>query len=203
MTFELQHFIMWRWVLLCDYCSCFYICRRPLKFDRLSMSAYHRHFSQVSLPFSEFVHHHNCPLSLSNHPGGRCSDLCQHTTSVTVLHIFELHDMSMGHARLVCTHFYFFTPCERFGSYRFPSPPNGSLLELPTMLFLTKVLSVEETLMYFGYTYAPNLTHQGASVITRISSANGYRNPTSSKHPLVHSWTKNAFPKGPKLYNQL
>jgi hypothetical protein len=71
------------------------------------------------------------------------------------------------------------------------------------MLFLTKVLSVEETLMYFGYTYAPNLTHQGASVITRISSANGYRNPTSSKHSLVHSWTKNAFPKGPKLYNQL
>jgi hypothetical protein len=43
---------------------------RPLKFDRLSMPAYHRHFSQVSLPFSEFVHHQNCPLSLSNHPEG-------------------------------------------------------------------------------------------------------------------------------------
>jgi hypothetical protein len=41
------------------------------------------------------------------------------------------------------------------------------------------------------------------SVITRILSANGYKNPASSKHPLVHSWTKNAFPKGPKLYNQL
>jgi hypothetical protein len=59
------------------------------------------------------------------------------------------------------------TPWERLGSYRFPSPSNGSLLTLPTMLFLTQVLSVEETLMYFGYTYAPNLTHQGASVITR------------------------------------
>jgi hypothetical protein len=41
------------------------------------------------------------------------------------------------------------------------------------------------------------------SIITGISSRNGYRNPTSSKHPLVHSRTKNAFPKGPKLYNQL
>jgi hypothetical protein len=86
----------------------FYLSRRPLKFDRLSMSAHYRHFSQVSLPFSEFVHHHNCPLLLSNHPGGRCSDLRPHTTSVTVLHLFELHDMSMGHARLVCTQFYFF-----------------------------------------------------------------------------------------------
>jgi hypothetical protein len=41
-------------------------------------------------------------------------------------------------------------------------------------------LSVEETLMYFYYMYAPNLTHQGASVITKILSttlhANGYKN---------------------------
>jgi hypothetical protein len=43
-------------------------------------------------------------------------------------------------------------------------------------------LSVEETLMYFGYTYAPNLTHQGAFVITEILFTtlhiNGYRNTT-------------------------
>jgi hypothetical protein len=32
-------------------------------------------------------------------------------------------------------------------------------------------LSVEEALMNFGYTYAPNLIHQGASVITEILSA--------------------------------
>jgi hypothetical protein len=42
------------------------------------------------------------------------------------------------------------------------------------------VLLVEETLRYFGYTYAPNLTHQGASVIIEILSTtlheNGYRN---------------------------
>jgi hypothetical protein len=51
-------------------------------------------------------------------------------------------------------------------------------------------LSVEETLIYFGYTYAPNLTHEGASIITKILSAtfhaNGYRNtiiPTTIGSP--------------------
>jgi hypothetical protein len=91
---------------------------------------------------------------------------------------FELHDTSMGHAHLVCTQFIFHT-FRKVGSYRFPSPSNGSLLILSLSLFLTIVLSVEETLMNFGYTYAPNLIHQGASVITEISSANGYRNPAS------------------------
>jgi hypothetical protein len=41
-------------------------------------------------------------------------------------------------------------------------------------------LSVKETLMYFGYMYVPNFTHQRASIITKISSAtlntNGYKN---------------------------
>ena len=106
--------------------------------------------------------------------------------------------MSMGHAHLVCTQFYFSTPCKRFGSYRFPSPSNGSLLQFPSTLFLTKVISVEETLMYFGYMYAPNLTHQGTSIITRILSANGYRNPTSSKHPLAHPWPRKCISKGHK-----
>jgi hypothetical protein len=45
--------------------------------------------------------------------------------------------------------------------------------------------------MNFGYTYAPNLIHQGAFVITEISSANGYKNPTSSNsYEVTH---------GPKL----
>jgi hypothetical protein len=57
------------------------------------------------------------------------------------------------------------------------------------------VLSVEETLMNFGYTYAPNLIHQGASVITEISSANGYRNPASSN--------SYEFTHGPKIYLSL
>jgi hypothetical protein len=36
-------------------------------------------------------------------------------------------------------------------------------------LFYTMTSQEKETMMYFGYTYAPNLTHQGASVITKKS----------------------------------
>jgi hypothetical protein len=64
-------------------------------------------------------------------------------------------------------------------------------LKIPLSLSLTTTLSVEETLMDFGYTYAPNLIHQGASVITEISSANGYKNSASSNsYEVTH---------GPKL----
>jgi hypothetical protein len=98
--------------------------------------------------------------------------------------------MSMGHAHLICTQFVFHT-LRKVGSYRFPSPSNGSLLILSLSLFLTMVLSVEETLMNFDYPYAHNLIHQGASVITEILSANGYRNPTSSN--------SYEFTHGPKL----
>jgi hypothetical protein len=52
---------------------------------------------------------------------------------------------------------------------------------VPLMISLTTKLSVEETLIDFGYTYPPNLIHQGASVITEISSAHGDKNSTSSK----------------------
>jgi hypothetical protein len=90
--------------------------------------------------------------------------------------------MSMGHACLVCTQILFFLLRERFGSHNFPSPSGKSLLQFLSTLFITMALSVKETLMYFSYTYAPNFTHQRASVITEISSAklhaNGYRNTT-------------------------
>jgi hypothetical protein len=56
---------------------------------------------------------------------------------------------------------------------------------IPLFLSLTTTFSVEETLMDFGYTYAPNLIHQGASVITEISSAHGYKNSTSSNSDEV------------------
>jgi hypothetical protein len=114
----------------------------------------------------------------------------KHSFSYCTTPFFELHDTSMGHAYLVCTQFILHT-LQKVGSYRFPSPSNGSLLILSLSLFLTMVLSVEETLMNFGYLYAPNLIHQGASVITQISSANGYRNPASSNN--------NEYTHGPKL----
>jgi hypothetical protein len=107
---------------------------------------------------------------------------------------FELHHMSMGHALLVCTKFYFFTPSERFESHRLPSLSNGSLLQFISTLSLTMVPLVEDKLMYFGYMYAPNLTQQGESVIIEISPANGYRNPASPNIYFTHG-IKNAFPK--------
>jgi hypothetical protein len=59
---------------------------------------------------------------------------------------------------------------------------------------LQTTFSVEETLMDFGYTYAPNLIHQGASVITEILSAHGYKNSTSSNNnEVIH---------GPELISQ-
>jgi hypothetical protein len=56
---------------------------------------------------------------------------------------------------------------------------------IPLLLYITTTFSVEETLMDFGYTYAPNLIHQGASVITEISSAHGYKNSASSNSDEV------------------
>jgi hypothetical protein len=53
------------------------------------------------------------------------------------------------------------------------------------VLYITTTFSVEETLIDFGYTYAPNLIHQGASVITEISSAHGYKNSASSNNNEV------------------
>jgi hypothetical protein len=94
---------------------------------------------------------------------------------------FELHDMSTGHAHFVCTQFSFSHTSWKVGFYRFLFPSNGSLWTIPLFLSLKTTLSVEETLMDFSYTYAPNLIHQGASVITEISSAHGYKNSASSK----------------------
>ena len=63
-----------------------------------------------------------------------------------------------------------------FGYHNFPSPSDGSLLQFLPTFFLTMVLLVEETLMYLSYTYAPNLTHQGASIITEKSYATLHTN---------------------------
>jgi hypothetical protein len=94
----------------------------------------------------------------------------------------------MGHARLVCTQLYilFFARLSEdrdTGSFSFQwIAPKG-----PTLSFLYNH-TVEETLMDFSYTFAPNLIHQGASVITEISSAHGDKNSTSAKQQWSHSW---------------
>jgi hypothetical protein len=116
-----------------------------------------------------------------NYPRGHCSCLHQRFH-----HLFsELHDMSMGHARLVCTQFYILHTLWKVRSYQFLFPSNRSLQTLTLLLSLMTTFSIEETLMDFGYTYAPNLIHQGASVITEISSAHGYKNLASSNSDEV------------------
>jgi hypothetical protein len=97
----------------------------------------------------------------------------------------ELHDTSMGHDRLVCTQFSFLHTSWKVGFYQFLFPSNGSLWMIPLLLSLTTTFSVEKTMTYFGYTYAPNLIHQGVSVITEISSAHGYKNSSSSNSDEV------------------
>jgi hypothetical protein len=175
-----------------------YICRRPLNLVGLSMPTESMILlAGVSAYCSEYVTHRNCPLPLSK-PSLRVLQLSTstHNFSYYTTPFFELHDTSMGHAYLICTQFISHT-LWKVGSYKFPSPSNGSLLILSLSLFLTTVLSVEEKLMNFGYPYAPNLIHQGASVITKISSINGYRNPTSS-----NNYESTRGPKLPKKHFQ-
>jgi hypothetical protein len=58
---------------------------------------------------------------------------------------------------------------------------------IPLLLSLTTTFSVEETLMDFDYAYAPKLIHQGASVITEISSAHGYKKSAlSNNNEVIH-----------------
>jgi hypothetical protein len=116
-----------------------------------------------------------------DHPRGHFIFLHQH-----FIHLFELHDTSMGHARLVCTQFFFFLHTSwKVGFYQFLFSSNKSIWMIPLFLSLTKIVSVEETLMDFGHTYAPNLIHQGASIITEISSAHGYKKLASSNSDEV------------------
>jgi hypothetical protein len=145
----------------------------------------------VSLPtVQSIVPHQNCPLPLSKPPPKVLQlSTSTHSFSYCTTPFCELHDTTR-----ICTQFIFHT-LRKVGSFRFSSPSNGSLLILSLSLFLTTVLSVEETLMNFGYPYAPNLIHQGASVITEILSANGYRNPASSNNY--------EFTHGPKLQKNI
>jgi hypothetical protein len=76
-----------------------YTCRRPLNLARLSMPTESMIlFTDLTDYCSEYVPPHNCLLPLSQLPP-RALQL-----STSTLHpSFELHNMSMGYARLVCT----------------------------------------------------------------------------------------------------
>jgi hypothetical protein len=68
----------------------------------------------------------------------------------------------------------------------------------------TPLLSTKETMMYFDYTYAPNLTHQGAYVITeklltKIHTMVEENINTTQQLAYFHH-LQNLFIKIPKLY---
>jgi hypothetical protein len=94
--------------------------------------------------------------------------------------------------------FYFLSLEIELGPIVSPLPLTGLLLQFLSELFITMVLSVEETLMYFSYMYAPNLTHQRTFVITEIPSsklhANGYK--------IQHLQTPIISPTTPKMHFQ-
>jgi hypothetical protein len=100
----------------------------------------------------------------------------------------ELHHTSMGHTHLVCTQLYIVTHLVEGQTLQVPCFSKGLLYTVPFLLSLTTPFSVKETLIDFSYTYAPNLIHQGASVITEISSTQGDKNSASSKQDWSHSW---------------
>ena len=163
------------------------------------------YFLQVSFPTIQSMFLLRIVLCLyHDYPTGCCSCLHEHTISVTIQHHSFLSYMTWAWGMPASfVHSLFLHTSWKVGSYRFLSPSNGSLLILSLSLSFTMTLSIEETLMNFGYTYAPNLIHHGASVITEISSANGYKNPTPLKTPISSFMAQtNAFPKG-KLYNWL
>jgi hypothetical protein len=153
-----------------------YIRRRPLNLARISMPTTSVIlFIDLTAYCSEYVPPQNCLLPLSRPP------LRAPQLSTSTLHSFFLSYMTQAWGMSTSfVHSLFIHTLWKVGFYRFPSPSNGALLTTPLSLSLTTTLSLEETLMDFSYTYAPNLIHQGASVIIEISSTNGYKNSTSS-----------------------
>jgi hypothetical protein len=157
----------------------FVICRRPLNLVGPSMpTSSSLLITAIIAYYSEYVHLQNCLLPLSL-PPPRALQLSTPTLPSSFFRVTS-HEHGACPPRLY-TVVYFFMHVSQKVEIRVPFSSNGSFRRVPLLLSLTTTVSVEETLMDFGYTYAPNLIHQGASVITEISSAHGDKNSTSSK----------------------
>jgi hypothetical protein len=174
-----QHSLMLWWVLLCNYCSYFCHLSKTSELGRainahIIVAAYYRDHcllfrvcSFVELSFAFII----------TTPKG---------TTVVYTNTFVIFFQSYikrawGMPASFVHSCIFFLHVSQKVEISVPFFSNGSLRTVPLLLSLTTTFSVEETLMDFGYTYAPNLIHQGASVITEISSAHGDKNSASSK----------------------
>ena len=155
------------------------ICRRHLNVVGPSMpTSSSLLITTIIAYYLEYVPLQNCLLPLSL-PPLRALQLSTPTLPSSFFRVTS-HEHGACPPRLY-TVVYFFMHVSQKVEIRVPFSSNGSFRRVPLLLSLTTTVSVEETLMDFGYTYAPNLIHQGASVITKISSAHGDKNSTSSK----------------------
>jgi hypothetical protein len=176
--------MLW-WVLLCDYCSSFYHLSKTSKPGRainahIIVAAYYRDhyllfrvcsFAELSSAF------------IITAPEGAAVVY----TNTSVIFFQSYITRAWGMPASFVHSFLFFAQLSEGRVLPIHFFSNGSLLTVPLLLSLTTTFSVEETLMDFGYTYAPNLIHQGASVITEISSAHGDKNSTSSNsNEVIH-----------------
>ena len=96
----------------------------------------------------------------------------------------------MGHARLICTHLYIVTHLVEGQIYRFLSSPTDFSTRSHSCSPLQHHSLEKKHCWISAIRFAPNLIHQGASVITEISSARGDKNSASSKQKRSHSWHK-------------
>jgi hypothetical protein len=90
-------------------------------------------------------------------------------------HLFSsgLHYTSMGHARLVCTHLYITSHLMEGRIDRFLSSPTDRSIRSHSCSPLQHSSQKKKHCCISAIRFAPNLIHQGASVITEISSAQG------------------------------
>jgi hypothetical protein len=172
--------MLW-WVLLCHCCS--YSCPLPKTSERGRAINAHiiiaAHYSDHCPLFSVCSFAELSSAFIITAPEGAA--VVYTNTSVIFFQSYITRAWGMP-ASFVHNCIFFFSPhVSQKIEIPVPFSSNGSLRKVPLMLSLTTTFSVEETLMDFGYTYAPNLIHQGASVITEISSAHGDKNSTSSK----------------------
>jgi hypothetical protein len=174
-----QHSLMLWWVLLCDYCS--YFCHLP-KTSKLGrainahiiVAAY---YSDHCLLFRVCSFAELSSAFIITTPEGAAVVY----TNTSVIFFQSYITRAWGMPTSFVHSCIFFLHVSQKVEIPVPFFSNASLRTVPLLLSLTTTFSVEETLMDFGYTYAPNLIHQGASVITEISSAHGNKNFASSK----------------------
>jgi hypothetical protein len=170
--------MLW-WVLLCDYCS--YFCHFPKTSElgraikaHIIVAAYYRDHCLLFkvCSFAEL----SSALIITAPEGAAVI-----YTNTFVIFFQSYIKRAWGMPTSFVHSCIFFLHVSQKVEIPVPFFSNGSLRTVPLLLSLTKTFSVEETLMDFGYTYAPNLIHQRASVITEISSAHGDKNSASSK----------------------